>query len=108
MRELIKGWLGEKMTTFGMWLKLDQGVYRQVHNVILPARNGTTQIDHGRCFNLRVVCDRNEKHGWMDFRICGARDMDTTILQQEVQVSESTATELSPYPVLGGVSGPQP
>jgi Nuclease-related domain len=46
MRELIKGWLGEKMTALGVWLKLDPEVYRRIHNVILPARNGTTQIDH--------------------------------------------------------------
>jgi hypothetical protein len=46
MRELIKGWLGEKMTTFGMRMRLDSEVYRRVHNVIIPAGNGTTQIDH--------------------------------------------------------------
>jgi restriction system protein len=53
MRELIKGWLGEKMTTFGMWLKLDREVYRRVHNVILPARNGTTQIENPLRQNYR-------------------------------------------------------
>jgi len=46
MRELMKGWLGEKTTAFGIWLKLDQRVFKRVHNIILPARNGTTQIDH--------------------------------------------------------------
>ena len=46
MRQLIKGWLGEKMTAFGVWLKLDPEVCRRIHNVILPARNGTTKIDH--------------------------------------------------------------
>jgi hypothetical protein len=46
MRNLIKGWLGEKMTTFGIWMRLDPKVYRRVHNVIVPASNGTTQIDH--------------------------------------------------------------
>jgi len=46
MRNLIKGWLGEKMTTFGIWMRLDPEVYRRIHNVIVPASNGTTQIDH--------------------------------------------------------------
>jgi hypothetical protein len=66
MRELIKGWLGEKMTTFGMWLKLEQEVYRRVHNVILPARNGTTQIDHVvvSIYGLFVIETKNME-GWI-------------------------------------------
>jgi restriction system protein len=66
MRELIKGWLGEKMTTFGMWLKLDREVYRRVHNVILPARNGTTQIDHVvvPIYGLFVIETKN-MDGWI-------------------------------------------
>jgi restriction system protein len=46
MRELIKGWLGEKLTTFGMWMRLDSNTYRRVHNLIVPSVDGTTQIDH--------------------------------------------------------------
>jgi Nuclease-related domain len=84
MRELIKGSLGEKMTTFGMWLKLDQEIYRRIHNVILPARNGTTQIDHVVISIYGLFCDRNEKHRWMDFRLSAARDVDAAILQKEV------------------------
>src|ERR1700740_2842143 len=66
MRELIKGWLGEKMTTFGMWLKLDQKVYRRVDNVILPAKNGTTQIDHVlvSVYGLFVIETKN-MDGWI-------------------------------------------
>ena len=66
MRELIKGWLGEKMTAFGMWLKLDAEMYRRVHNVILQARNGTTQIDHVvvSIYGLIVIETKNME-GWI-------------------------------------------
>jgi hypothetical protein len=53
MRELIKGWLGEKMTTFGMRMRLDSEVYRRVHNVIIPAGNGTTRSITYLCRDLR-------------------------------------------------------
>jgi len=66
MRELIKGWLDEKMTAFGMWLKLDPKVYRRINNVILPARNGTTQIDHVvvSIYGLFVIETKN-MDGWI-------------------------------------------
>jgi restriction system protein len=66
MHELFKGWLGEKMTTFGMWLKLDSNIYRRVHNVILPASNGTTQIDHIliSTYGLFVIETKN-MNGWI-------------------------------------------
>ena len=43
---MFRGWFGEKKTTFIMWTTLDAGVYRRNHNVIIPSKNGTTQIDH--------------------------------------------------------------
>jgi restriction system protein len=43
---ILKGWLGEKFTTFGMWLALDKNVYQRFHDVIMPTLNETTQIDH--------------------------------------------------------------
>jgi len=43
---LIKGWLGERGAQFGMWIGLDSATYRRVHDVIIPAPGGTTQIDH--------------------------------------------------------------
>jgi restriction system protein len=46
LRSLFKGWLGEKVTQAGMWLKLDAGIYQRFHDVVVPSRNGTTQIDH--------------------------------------------------------------
>ena len=43
---LFKGWLGEKVTQFGLWHHLNDQTYRRFHDVIVPLRNGTTQIDH--------------------------------------------------------------
>ena len=67
VRELIKGWLGETMTGFGIWLKLDHRVYRRVHNIILSdARNHTTQIDHVlvSIYGLFVIETKN-MGGWI-------------------------------------------
>ena len=43
---IFKGWLGEKMATFGMWAFIDENYYRRFHDIIVPSSNGTTQIDH--------------------------------------------------------------
>ncbi len=63
---IFKGWFGEKVTTFNMWLSLDKGTYRRVHNIIIPSRNGTTQIDHlviSR-YGLFIVETKHRK-GWV-------------------------------------------
>jgi len=44
--KIFKGWIGEKKTTFNMWVSLDSNTYPRIHDLILPSRNGTTQIDH--------------------------------------------------------------
>lgn len=69
----IKGWFGEKMTTFGMCLSLDETVYRRIDNVIIPAPSGTTQIDHVlvSVFGIFVIETKNI-NGW----IFGAPDQD--------------------------------
>ena len=46
MLSVLKGWFGEKLATVGMWLRLDESVYRRIHDIIIPVRDGTTQIDH--------------------------------------------------------------
>lgn len=46
MIKLIKGWLGEKASTLGMWLGLDRDIYRRIDSLIVPASDGTTQVDH--------------------------------------------------------------
>ena len=62
----LRGWLGEKKTTFNMWLSLDKDVYRRFHDVIIPAKNGTTQIDHILVspYGLFIVETKNKK-GWI-------------------------------------------
>ena len=35
MFSVFKGWFGEKLTTFGLWLGLDDNIYRRIHDIIL-------------------------------------------------------------------------
>lgn len=42
MFNVLKGWFGEKLTTFGMWLRLDENVYRRIDDIILPSRPKTS------------------------------------------------------------------
>lgn len=67
----LRGWLGEKVTTLGLWLFLDTKVYQRFHDVIVPATNGTTQIDHLLIspFGLFVIETKNIS-GW----IFGSKD----------------------------------
>jgi hypothetical protein len=62
----LKGWFGEKKTTFNMWLSLDKEVYRRFHDVIIPSKNGTTQIDHILVspFGVFIVETKN-RTGWI-------------------------------------------
>lgn len=64
--KFLKGWFGEKKTTFNMWLSLDAGTYQRFHDVIIPTRNGTTQIDHLLVspYGLFIVETKNLK-GWI-------------------------------------------
>jgi restriction system protein len=66
MWSTILGWFGEKSTTLGLWLKLDQQTYRRIDNVIIPARDGTTQIDHilVSVYGIFVLETKNMK-GWI-------------------------------------------
>jgi restriction system protein len=63
---ILKGWFGEKKTTFNMWLSLNAKIYRRFHNVIIPSKNGTTQIDHLLVspYGLFIVETKNIK-GWI-------------------------------------------
>jgi len=42
----VSGWIGERKTAFRMWLFLPADTYQRRHNIIIPSKNGTTQIDH--------------------------------------------------------------
>lgn len=61
-----KGSVGEKLTTAGMWLFLDQKVYRRIDDLIIPSTNGTTQIDHVlvSTFGIFVIETKNIQ-GWI-------------------------------------------
>lgn len=64
--KLFRGWIGEKKAAFFLWLSLSKKKYRTFHNVILPSKNGTTQIDHLiiSVFGLFIVETKNKK-GWI-------------------------------------------
>ncbi|OHE58644.1 MAG: hypothetical protein A2Z47_01750 [Thermodesulfovibrio sp. RBG_19FT_COMBO_42_12] len=66
MINIIKGWLGEKVTTLGMWAMLDKNVYCRVDNVIVNTPSGTTQIDHAlvSVYGIFVIETKNIK-GWI-------------------------------------------
>lgn len=70
----IRGWFGEKKTTFYLWVSLNGKVYRRFHDVILKTKNGTTQIDHliVSSYGLFIVETKNRK-GW----IFGSADQPT-------------------------------
>src|SRR6267143_1221184 len=67
----FRGWIGEKVTSLRLWLSLDTKVYQRFHDVIVPASNGTTQIDHLLIspFGLFVIETKNIA-GW----IFGSKD----------------------------------
>ncbi len=66
MSIIPKGWLGEKQTQFLLWLGLDKNIYRRCHDVIIPAKSGTTQIDHilVSVYGIFVVETKN-MNGWI-------------------------------------------
>jgi restriction system protein len=65
-RPHVRGWIGETTTTVGLRLGLDAETYRQIDNVIVPSRNGTTQIDHilVSVYGIFVIETKNIK-GWI-------------------------------------------
>ena len=62
----FRGWFGEKITTFSMWVSLDKYTYLRFHDLIIPSKNGTTQIDHLLVspYGLFIVETKNKK-GWI-------------------------------------------
>jgi len=63
---MFRGWLGEKKTTFILWMSLNANVYHRNHNVIIPSKSGTTQIDHILVspYGVFIVETKNMK-GWI-------------------------------------------
>jgi len=66
MKNIIKGWLGEKAVTLGMWALLDDKIYHRINDVILNMPNGTTQIDHilVSVYGIFVIETKNIQ-GWI-------------------------------------------
>lgn len=62
----FQGWLGEKIVMFNMWLYLNAKTYQRMHNVIIPSKNGTTQIDHllVSTYGIFIIETKNIK-GWI-------------------------------------------
>lgn len=63
---ILRGWFGEKKTAFNMWLSLNADIYRRFHDVIIPTKNGTTQIDHLLVspYGVFIIETKNIK-GWI-------------------------------------------
>jgi len=71
IQNLFKGWIGEKKASLNIWVSLNANLYHRVHDLIIPSRNGTTQIDHLLVskYGLFIVETKN-RSGW----IFGAED----------------------------------
>jgi len=62
----LRGWSGEKKTTFNMWLSLDNSEYHRFHDVIIPGKNGTSQIDHLLVSQYGVfIVETKNRNGWI-------------------------------------------
>lgn len=49
-----------------MWLSLNKRIYNRFHNIIIPASNGTTQIDHLLVSPYGVfIVETKNKGGWI-------------------------------------------
>jgi hypothetical protein len=63
---LIKGALGEFQGKLASKFFLDEKVYRSLHNVTIPAKDGTTQIDHVIVSRYGVfVVEAKNYNGWI-------------------------------------------
>jgi len=71
-----KGYTGESKVSVAAWLTLPKSTYRRFHDITLPTRNGTTQIDHifVSQFGIFVVETKN-MGGWI---FGGERDPEWT------------------------------
>lgn len=63
---LVRGWIGEKKVAFYLWVWLSNKRYRKYHDIIIPSKNGTSQIDHLiiSIYGIFIVETKNKK-GWI-------------------------------------------
>lgn len=64
--KFLRGWFGEKKTTFSMWLSINSRVYKRFHDLVIKSKNGTAQIDHILVspYGVFIVETKNMK-GWI-------------------------------------------
>jgi uncharacterized membrane protein len=66
LRSLFRGWIGEQTACLGMTMFLNQKIYRRIHDVIVPASDGTTQIDHVLVSHFGIfVIETKNMGGWI-------------------------------------------
>jgi len=62
----FKGWSGENITTFNIWLNIDSNNYHRFHNVIIPGKNGTAQLDNLLVSRYGIfIIETKNKKGWL-------------------------------------------
>jgi hypothetical protein len=62
----FKGWFGEKRTSLSIWFSLDSATYIRFHDIIIPSKNGTAQIDHLIISKYGVfIVETKNKSGWI-------------------------------------------
>jgi len=62
----FKGWLGEKATSVGLGFNLDPETYKVISNIIIPDKNGSTQIDHVVVSKYGIfVIEVKNYNGWI-------------------------------------------
>lgn len=62
----LRGWIGEKKTAFYLWFWLSSKRYKIFNDIIIPSKNGTSQIDHLiiSIYGIFIVETKNKK-GWI-------------------------------------------
>jgi restriction system protein len=92
LRRLIKGWLGERITSVGLFLCLEPGIYRKFDNLIIPDFSGSTQVDHTlvSAFGIFVIEVKNytgiiignpDDANWMQVTWSGPRQFQNPLRQ---------------------------
>jgi restriction system protein len=62
----VRGPIGESKTALNMWFSLNQKTYVRFHDVIIPSKSGTTQVDHILISRFGVfIIETKNKGGWI-------------------------------------------
>jgi len=119
---VVKGYFGELLVRLTARLSLDRETYRQVHNVTLRTRDGTTQVDHVIVSPFGVfVIETKNMGGWI---FGGEKEPQWTqkIFRKTFRFQNPPAAELQAregggrnprgsvrhHPLRGGLHGRQP